>query len=88
MTGQARIPLAGSFAGRIDSPSAFMEGESMTDAEAVTQRVRRIRAIRRSAELEGARSTDATRADQVAYARGEIDVNALAERVRRRYNLA
>lgn len=60
----------------------------MTNAEAVAQRVRRIRAIRRNTELEGARSTDATRADQLAYARGEIDVNALAERVRQRYNLA
>ena len=60
---------------------------SMTNSEAVAGRVRKVRAIRRNTELEGVRSTDATRADQVAYARGDIDVAALGERVRRRYNL-
>ncbi|NLU84711.1 antitoxin VbhA family protein [Rhodococcus sp. HNM0569] len=60
----------------------------MTDTQAVSRRVRHVRAIRRNTELEGVRSTDATRADQVAYARGEIDVSALGDRVRRRYNLA
>lgn len=43
---------------------------------------------RRSSELEGARSTDATRADQDAYVRGEIDIDQLGERVRARYGLA
>ncbi|MFW0787930.1 hypothetical protein AAFP35_25825 [Gordonia sp. CPCC 206044] len=59
----------------------------MTKSEAVAGRVRKVRAIRRNTELEGIRSTDATRADQLAYARGDIDVNTLNERVRRRYNL-
>lgn len=43
---------------------------------------------RRSSELEGARSTEATRADQDAYVRGEIDIDQLGERVRSRYGLA
>lgn len=43
---------------------------------------------RRSSELEGARSTEATRADQDAYVRGEIDIDQLGERVRARYGLA
>lgn len=43
---------------------------------------------RRSSELEGARSTDASRADQDAYVRGEIDIDQLGERVRARYGLA
>lgn len=54
------------------------------------ERVRRERAARdarRTSELEGSRSTDATRADQDAYVRGEIDVNQLGARVRARYGL-
>jgi len=46
-----------------------------------------VRAIRRSTELEGSRSTNATPADQVAYARGTITAAELRDRVRRRYNL-
>ena len=42
---------------------------------------------RRSSELEGARSTPATRADQDAYVRGEIDIEQLSRRVRERYGL-
>ncbi|MDV7198424.1 antitoxin VbhA family protein [Rhodococcus kroppenstedtii] len=53
----------------------------------VSRRVRRVRAIRRTTALEGARSTDATRADQLAYVKGDIDLGSLGERVRRRYNL-
>ncbi|CAM3773032.1 MULTISPECIES: antitoxin VbhA family protein [Tsukamurella] len=59
----------------------------MTDIERTRRRVKAIRSIRRSTELEGAESTVATRADQVAYARGTIDVAELGERVRRRYNV-
>lgn len=62
----------------------------MASADA-TERMRRRRAIddaRRSSELEGSRSTDATRADQDAYVRGEIDVDQLGQRVRERYGLA
>lgn len=54
----------------------------------VTDRERAISDARRSSELEGARSTDATRADQDAYVRGEIDIDQLGERVRARYGIA
>ncbi|QIX53972.1 antitoxin VbhA family protein [Rhodococcus sp. DMU1] len=53
-----------------------------------TRRERAIRAARTTSELEGARSTEATRADQDAYVRGEIDIAQLGARVRARYNLA
>lgn len=54
----------------------------------VTDRERAIADARRSSELEGAPSTEATRADQDAYVRGEIDIDQLGERVRARYGLA
>nr|WP_191986312.1 hypothetical protein [Mycobacteroides salmoniphilum] len=41
-----------------------------------------LRAIRRSTELEGSRSTDG---DRDAYVRGDITVGELLERIRRRY---
>ncbi|MXP20134.1 hypothetical protein GIY30_01955 [Gordonia sp. HNM0687] len=59
----------------------------MSEVEKAQRRVRTIRKIRHSSELEGARSTDATRADQRAYARGTISVAELGDRVRRRYNI-
>ena len=59
----------------------------MTEAQKAQRRIKAVRAIRRSSELEGSRSTDATRADQVAYARGSITAAELADRVRRRYNV-
>ncbi len=46
-----------------------------------------MRAIRRSTELEGSRSTKATRVDQDAYASGTITAAELGDRVRRRYNV-
>lgn len=55
-----------------------------------SENARRKRAIddaRRSSELEGSRSTDATRADQDAYVRGEIEIEELGARVRARYGL-
>lgn len=52
------------------------------------RRERAISAARTTSELEGARSTAATRADQDAYVRGEIDISQLGDRVRARYNLA
>ena len=58
----------------------------VTEAQKVRRRVKAVRAIRRSTELEGSRSTDAARADQIAYVRGSITVSELGERVRRRYN--
>jgi len=51
------------------------------------RRERAIRAARQTNQLEGTRSTDATRADQDAYVRGEIDVEQLGSRVRARYGL-
>ncbi|AHH18541.1 hypothetical protein NONO_c37550 [Nocardia nova SH22a] len=59
----------------------------MTEGQKVQRRVKTVRAIRRSTELEGSRSTNATRADQDAYARGAITAAELGERVRRRYNV-
>lgn len=59
----------------------------MTELQKAKRRVKAVRAIRKSTELEGARSTTATRADQLAYARGTITAAELGERVRRRYNV-
>lgn len=59
----------------------------MTEAQKAHRRVKAVRATRRSTELEGSRSTNATRADQVAYARGAITAAELRDRVRRRYNV-
>lgn len=59
----------------------------MTEVQKAQRRVKAVRAIRRSTELEGSRSTDATRADQVAYAHGNITAAELRDRVRRRYNV-
>ena len=59
----------------------------VTETQKAQRRIKAVRAIRRSSELEGSRSTDATRADQVAYARGSITAVELADRVRRRYNV-
>lgn len=50
-------------------------------------RGRAVAEARRSSELEGARSTEATRADQDAYVRGEIDIDQLGDRVRARYGI-
>lgn len=57
----------------------------------ITEIERRKRAIadaRRSSELAGSRSTEATRSDQDAYVRGEIDIEQLGKRVRSRYHLS
>lgn len=62
-----------------------MTVETTSDME---RRKRAIRDARRSSELEGSRSSEATRADQDAYVRGEIDVEQLGQRVRARYGLA
>ena len=59
----------------------------MTELQKAKRRVKTIRAIRRSTELEGMSSTAATRADQLAYARGTITAAELGDRVRRRYNV-
>jgi hypothetical protein len=59
----------------------------VTELQKAKRRVKAIRASRRSTELEGSRSTTATRADQLAYARGSITATELRDRVRRRYNV-
>lgn len=59
----------------------------MTELQKAKRRIRTVRATRRNTELEGAHSTDATRADQDDYARGSITAAELGERVRRRYNI-
>lgn len=62
----------------------------MTVEVTETERRRRGRAVddaRRSTELEGSRSTEATRADQDAFVRGEIDIEQLGMRIRSRHGL-
>ncbi|MCZ0732368.1 hypothetical protein [Mycolicibacterium iranicum] len=46
-----------------------------------------VRSARCSTELEGASSTAATRADQIAYVRGTITAAQLGDRVRQRYGV-
>lgn len=59
----------------------------MTEVQKAQRRSKAVRAIRRSTELEGSRSTEATRADQDAYACGAISAADLRDRVRARYNV-
>lgn len=59
----------------------------MTETQKSEYRIRTVRAIRRSTELEGSRSTNATRADQDDYASGAITATELVDRVRRRYGV-
>lgn len=59
----------------------------MTEMEKTERRAKAVRSIRRSTELEGSRSTAATRADQDDYVRGAITAAELGDRVRRRYNI-
>ncbi|GAA2077473.1 hypothetical protein GCM10009821_16390 [Aeromicrobium halocynthiae] len=61
-----------------------MTGQDSVDVE---RRRRAVEDARRSSELEGSRSSDATRADQDAFVRGAIDVQQLGERVRARRRL-
>lgn len=60
----------------------------MSERQRMLRRVRTVRKIRHSSELEGSRSTDATRADQFAYAKGAITAAELGDRVRQRHNIA
>jgi hypothetical protein len=60
---------------------------STVATNSVEHRRRAVEDARHSSELEGSRSTDATRADQGAYVRGEIDVDELGQRVRARHGL-
>ncbi len=62
--------------------------EHNNTASAERQRRRAINDARHTSELEGSSSTPATRADQDAYVRGEIDVAQLGARVRSRYGLS
>ncbi|SIB55940.1 Uncharacterised protein [Mycobacteroides abscessus subsp. bolletii] len=67
--------------------SARWRGATVAGIQDSERRARIVKAIRRSTELEGSRSTDATRADQDAYVRGTITATELVERVRRRYDV-
>jgi hypothetical protein len=67
--------------------SSIRGGDRVSELQKARRRVKVVRAIRRSTELEGSRSTNATRADQVAYARGTISAAELGDRVRRRYKV-
>lgn len=58
------------------------------DKEDLSHRERAISDARISSELEGSQSTPATRVDQDAYVRGEINLSQLNDRVRGRYGLA
>jgi anti-sigma28 factor (negative regulator of flagellin synthesis) len=60
---------------------------TVNEVQKAQRRAKAVRAVRRSTELEGSRSTDATRADQVAYIRGAITSGELRERVPRRHNV-
>ncbi|MBY4213609.1 antitoxin VbhA family protein [Rhodococcus fascians] len=60
----------------------------MSVVRPLVARVRAINAARINSAFEGARSTDATRADQDAYVCGEIDIAELGHRVRSRYGVS
>jgi predicted transcriptional regulator len=60
---------------------------TVIEMEKTERRAKAVRSIRRSSELEGSRSTAATRADQDDYVRGAITAAELGDRVRRRYNI-
>jgi hypothetical protein len=59
----------------------------VSEVQKAKRPVKTVRASRRSTELEGSCSTNATRADQVAYARGTITAAELLDRVCRRYSV-
>ena len=59
----------------------------VSEVQKAGRRVKVVKSIRRSTELEGSRSTNATRDDQDADARGTITAAELGDRVRRRYNI-
>ena len=59
----------------------------MADLPQANRRMKTVRAARCSTELEGASSTAATRADQLAYLRGTITAAQLGDRVRQRYGV-
>ena len=61
---------------------------SITEPSVEQRRLRAVKDARRSSELEGSRSTEATRRDQDAYVRGEIDIDQLGQRVRERYGIS
>ena len=58
----------------------------MTQPQKSEHRLKAVRAARRSTELEGSRSTNATRADQDDYVRGAITAAELVDRVQRSIN--
>lgn len=75
--------------GYVDHPGrdSTEDGVKGTELQKAKRRVNAVRAIRCSGELEGSRSANATRADQIAYARGTITAAELRDRVWRQYNV-
>ena len=71
--------------GRLGHQGGTLMTVEITEIE---HRKRAVEDARRSSELEGSRSTEATRSDQDAYVRGEIDIEQLGRRVRSRYGLS
>ncbi len=59
---------------------------TITKAEQA-ERAEAIRQIRHSTEMEGGQSSDAARADQDAYVRGELAVEELVKRAKARYGI-
>ncbi|MCC9182145.1 antitoxin VbhA family protein [Mycolicibacterium mageritense] len=59
----------------------------MADPSQANRRMKTVQSARRSTELEGASSTAATRADQLAYLRGTITAAQVGDRVRQRYGV-
>jgi Antitoxin VbhA len=59
----------------------------MSGPPQMDRRVKAVVAARRSTELDGSRSTAATRADQDDFARGIITAAELGARVRGRYDV-
>ncbi|WP_099252327.1 antitoxin VbhA family protein [Mycobacterium sp. shizuoka-1] len=59
----------------------------MADPSQANRRMKTVRSARCSTELEGASSTAATRADQLAYVQGTITAAQLGHRVRQRYGV-
>lgn len=91
---RCRLVAARAFALPPDCSCAdYPEGTSLkvvfgvTELQKVRRRAKAVRAIRCSTELEGSRSTNTTRADQIAYVRGTIAASELRDHVRRCYNL-
>ena len=59
----------------------------MADPSQANRRMKTVQSARCSTQLEGASSTAATRADQLAYVQGTITAAQLGDQVRQRYGV-